>query len=193
MSEQHPNFKLLIAGLDVAPALQEIEARPELWKLMQVRQMYEGSAHADTETIVLRGPDRIAGIFDNLDCLDFELLNELAQTLALLRHVAGFLQAREIGRIMLVRLSSGGWVRPHVDEGGYARFYARFHLPFVTNDRCVFHCGEESVHMAAGEVWWFNHQVRHSVVNRGPDRVHLIMDFTAPGFTGALSLPRLPE
>jgi|HubBroStandDraft_5_1064220.scaffolds.fasta_scaffold92314_2 hypothetical protein len=192
MSEQHPNFKRLMTGVDVTAAVAEIANQSHLWKLIQVRQQYEGTAHADTETIVIRGPETTEGIFDNLECVDFQSLEALPATLDLIRLTAHFLKAREIGRIMLVRLNAGGWIKPHVDEGAYARYFARFHLAIESNPTCRFRCGEEAVNMEAGELWWFNHQVQHSVVNRGADRTHLIMDLTAPGFTGAMANIRAP-
>ena len=193
MSEQHPNFRRLIAGLEVGPAVQELAGRPELWELIQLRQSYAESAHVDTETIVLRGPHTTENLWDNLDCLDFATLQTLPATLALLRHIFEFLKAREVGRVMLVRLKEDGWIRPHVDEGAYARYFARFHLVLESNPACRFRCGEERAYMAPGELWWFNHQVIHSVRNPGPARIHLIMDFAAPGFTGALGAIRVPD
>lgn len=187
MSEQHPNFRRLLSRLHVGEASKEIAAQPDLWKLIQVRQQYDGTAHADTETIVLRGPTSIEGILDNLEAFNFDTAEKLPSTVALIRRVADFLQGREIGRIMLVRLSDHGCISPHVDEGAYARYYARFHLPIDSNPGCLFRCGEESVNMAPGELWWFNHQIVHSVLNRGAPRIHLIMDLTAPGFTGAIA------
>lgn len=192
MSEQHPNFRRLLTKIDVGAAAAELVAQPDLWKVMQVRQKYEGSAHADTETIVLRGPDTINGIFDNLECVDFEVGEKLPATIELIRGVVSFLKAREIGRIMLVSLNAGGWIRPHVDEGRYARYFARFHLVIDSNPGCRFRCGEEFVSMVPGELWWFNHQIIHSVVNRGAERTHLIMDLTAPGFTGAVANIQVP-
>jgi hypothetical protein len=54
---------------------------------------------------------------------------------------------------------------------------------------CIFAAGGESQYMAPGELWWFNHQVEHYVINTGPARTHIIMDLCAPGFTGALQRP----
>jgi hypothetical protein len=193
MSEQYPNFRRLVTGVDVAPALEELNAHPELWTLITVRQAYAESAHADTETIVLRGPDTLEGLFENLECINFPVFDQLMETRTLVRDVAEFIHAREVGRVMLVRLKEGGWIRPHIDEGAYARYFARFHLPLQTNEACRFKCGEEITHMAPGELWWFNHQQKHSVVNRGGSRIHLIMDFAAPGFTGALEHIRAPD
>jgi hypothetical protein len=181
------HLRRLRAGLAVALAAAELAARPELWRLLTLRQDYEGSAHGDTESIILRGPRTVEGLWDNLDCVDFPTLGQLQATLTLLREVAAFLKVREIGRVMLVRLKANGRITPHVDEGGYARYFARFHVALDTHPACRFHVGEESAHMAAGELWWFNHQVRHWVDNKGPARIHLIADFAAPGFTGALT------
>lgn len=193
MSEQHPHFRRLLAGLEVRPALEELAAFPELWTLIQLRQLYAESAHADTETIVLRGPTTLENLFDNLECMDFGVIHQLRASRALIHHVAEFLNAREVGRLMLVRLKEGGQIRPHIDEGAYARYYARFHLVLDSNPECSFRCGEEKVVMAPGELWWFNHQVTHSVLNSGPARTHLIMDFAAPGFTGAVAHIRVPD
>lgn len=193
MSEQYPNFRRLIAGLDVRPALEELGQHPELWELIQLRQLYAGSAHVDTETIVLRGPNSAENLFDNLDCMYYAPIQQLRESIALVRHVREFLKAREAGRIMLVRLNRDGWIRPHVDEGAYARYYARFHLVLDSNPDCRFACGDEKTVMAPGELWWFNHQKTHSVINNGAARTHLIMDFAAPGFTGALAHIRMPD
>lgn len=180
-----------MTDIDVSGAAAELDKQPLLWKLVQVRQLYDGTAHADTETIVLRGPQTIEDIFDNLECVDFGTLESFPKTLELIRIVVEFLKAREIGRIMLVRLDEGGCIRPHVDEGTYARYFARFHL-VIDSMGCRFRCGEEYVTMLPGELWWFNHQVVHSVINRGKPRTHLIMDFTAPGFTGAIANIKAP-
>lgn len=193
MSEQHPNFRRLATLIDVAPALEEIAAHPELWNLVQVRQRYEKSAHVDTEAIVLRGPDSLEGIFDNLECVNFATQDVLPATCALVCQVRDYLKAREVGRLMVVKLKPEGWIRPHVDEGAYARYFARFHLAIESNPDCFFNCGEERACMAPGELWWFNHQRTHSFLNSGPARIHLILDFTAPGFTGALVPIRAPD
>ena len=185
----YKHFRRLAAGLDPTPAIAEIAKHPELWPLITLRQEYAGSAHRDTETIVLRGPTTAEDLFDNLDGVDYAYFSDLYFTAGLLRQALQPLAWRELGRIMIVRLKAGGEITPHKDEGAYARYYARFHLVLESTPACIFTAGGESVHMAPGEIWWFNHQVEHSVVNNGPDRTHIIVDLTAPGFTGALREP----
>jgi hypothetical protein len=84
------------------------------------------------------------------------------QTLALLVGV------RELGSVYAAKLRAQSEIPAHVDGGAYVRYYARFHFVLNTNPGCTFMAGGEAVHMAAGELWWFNHQVEHSVRNPGP-------------------------
>lgn len=183
------HFRHIGCGLSPLAALREIANHPAAWDLITARQEYEGSAHRDTQSIVLRGPTTLENIFDNLEAVDFEVLNYLPATLDLLARMARAVQAREVGRAMVVRLRAGGRVAPHVDCGQYARYFARFHLVLTSSPECWFHAGGERVNMAPGELWWFNHQVEHEVRNGGEDRIHLIVDMTAPGYTGALGVP----
>lgn len=184
------NFRRLAAGLEpAAAALAEIERRPELWSLIQLRQQYAGSAHRDTETIVLRGPTTTEQLFDNLDAVDYPYFRDLSSVTRLLTAALEPLRWQQLGRIMVVKLKAGGVITPHTDEGIYARYFARFHLVLESSPACIFTAGGESVHMATGDLWWFNHQVEHSVINNGPDRTHIIVDLCAPGFTGALGKP----
>ncbi|HEX5461879.1 MAG TPA: aspartyl/asparaginyl beta-hydroxylase domain-containing protein [Steroidobacteraceae bacterium] len=183
------NFRRIAQGMDPKPALRELAERPELWEAFTVRQDYAGSAHRDTKMIPLRGPTRLEDISDNLDSVDFDILRELPCIFDLLCRAAHTVQARDIGRVMAVKLLEGAAVTPHTDEGRYARYFARFHLVLSSSPTCWFFAGGEKVNMAPGELWWFNHQVEHEVRNGGPERIHLIMDATAPGYTGALGMP----
>ena len=178
-----------IGRLDPAAALRELDRRPELWDLITVRQQYEGSAHRDTQSIFLRGPTTLEDVFNNLEVVDYATLNELTATFDLVVRVLRMVQAEEVGRLMLVKLLAGGRITPHVDEGSYAEHFARFHLVLTSSRECRFYAGNEGVIMAPGELWWFNHRVEHQVLNFGPDRIHLIVDATAPGYTRSLGVP----
>lgn len=88
--------------------------------------------------------------------------------------LAGFSsREREIGRILLTKLAAGGRVPPHIDSD---QGFSRFHLVITSDPRCLFTVEDESVHMAPGELWRFDHLRTHSVANDGPDRIHLILD-----------------
>lgn len=81
------------------------------------------------------------------------------------------------GRSRLMRLAPGAEVPPHVDLNHYWRTHIRIHIPVITNSDVIFTCGDDSVHMAAGECWVFDSFQLHDVQNRGSERrVHLVLD-----------------
>ncbi len=91
------------------------------------------------------------------------------------------------GRSRLMRLKGAAEVTPHVDTDYYWRDHMRVHVPIVTQPTVRFHCGDETVHMAAGECWIFDTWSLHSVVNDATRaRIHLVADTV--GGDGLLTL-----
>lgn len=81
------------------------------------------------------------------------------------------------GRSRLMGLAPGSDVPPHVDINYYWRTHLRIHIPVITNPKVRFTCGDEAVHMAAGECWTFDSFRMHNVRNAGDEkRVHLVLD-----------------
>lgn len=86
------------------------------------------------------------------------------------------------GRSRLMGLGPGGQVPRHVDTHYYWRTHWRIHIPVVTNPQVIFTCGNESVHMKAGECWLFDSFQWHDVQNRGlQQRIHLVLDTVGGG------------
>lgn len=83
------------------------------------------------------------------------------------------------GRSRLMRLEPGATVPEHADVNYLWFNRVRVHIPVVTAPGVQFHCGGQTVHMAAGELWVFDNWRRHSVVNDAAvRRVHLVADTT---------------
>lgn len=81
------------------------------------------------------------------------------------------------GRSRLMGLDPEAEVPPHVDVHYYWQTHLRIHIPIITNPGVSFTCGDETVHMAAGECWVFDSFRRHDVQNKGGERrVHLVLD-----------------
>lgn len=179
------NFKLIAEGIDSTPVLTALDRNAELWDAVTIRQDYEGSAHRDTKCIFLRAPASMDNVLEVIDSVHTPYVARLGSpVIALMEALVALVGIRELGRVMLVKLKPGGVITPHTDEGAYAEYYARFH--FVLSGECEFRVNSQRMDMAPGELWWFNHQRRHSVANGDADRIHLIFDGTAPGYTGAL-------
>lgn len=82
-----------------------------------------------------------------------------------------------IGRSRLMRLAPGASVNEHTDANYFWRNHLRIHIPIVTDPAVAFYCGQDQVHMAAGESWTFDNWRMHSVENRSDTtRIHLVID-----------------
>jgi hypothetical protein len=80
-------------------------------------------------------------------------------------------------RSRFMRLNGRSSVPEHADTNYHWFQRVRLHIPVVTWPEVTFRCGDESVHMAAGEAWLFDNWRRHSVVNPTDHvRVHLVAD-----------------
>ncbi len=81
------------------------------------------------------------------------------------------------GRSRLMGLGPGATVPPHVDINYYWRTHLRVHIPIITTPKVIFTCGDDRVHMAAGECWVFDSFRMHNVHNGGTEkRIHLVLD-----------------
>jgi hypothetical protein len=80
-------------------------------------------------------------------------------------------------RSRLMRLEPHSRVPEHSDINYHWFTRVRLHMPVVTHPDVTFHCGDETVHMAAGEVWLFDNWRIHHVENPTPhERIHLVAD-----------------
>ena len=99
----------------------------------------------------------------------------LCESPYLLKVVSSFDEV--VARSRLMRLAPGAQVQEHVDFNYHWYSRVRIHVPIVTEPAVRFYCGDDEVHMAAGEAWLFDSWRRHRVINGGTaDRVHLVID-----------------
>lgn len=81
------------------------------------------------------------------------------------------------GRSRLMRLAPGAEVPQHSDINYHWFSRVRLHIPVVTSPEVRFFCGEQDVHMAAGEAWLFDNWRPHRVINpASQERIHLVAD-----------------
>ncbi len=80
-------------------------------------------------------------------------------------------------RSRLMRLQPHAIVPEHADINYHWFNRVRLHIPVLTRPEVQFHCGDQVVHMAAGEAWVFDNWRRHRVDNPTDDiRIHLVAD-----------------
>ena len=91
------------------------------------------------------------------------------------------------GRSRFMGLAPGREVPPHIDINYYWRTHLRIHIPVITNPGVLFTCGDQTVHMAAGECWVFDSFLTHDVQNKGDaQRIHLVLDTVGGGIVPEL-------
>ena len=84
-----------------------------------------------------------------------------------------------LARSRLMKLDAGSEVHNHVDFNYHWYTRVRIHIPVITNPKVLFYCGDEKVHMAAGECWLFDNWRRHNVINSSDRaRIHLVIDLS---------------
>lgn len=82
-------------------------------------------------------------------------------------------------RSRLMQLAPGAQVPEHADINLHWFNRVRIHIPVLTSPAVRFYCGDEVVHMGAGEAWLFDNWRRHRVENQSESsRIHLVADTT---------------
>jgi hypothetical protein len=182
------NFRQIAAGIDIAPALAELDAQPELWNSHPERRG-SGSPHEGVDDIWLRyrpkaeltEPARYLEPFIPAFYPEWYALPSLRPVVMALMAA---MDAVQLGGLLMTRIPAGGQVKPHHDRGSWhAEFFnCKVYVPLRANLRCVNYSGVvlnntlERVVMRQGEAWTFDNQVFHSVENKGDtERITLII------------------
>jgi hypothetical protein len=135
---------------------------------------YEGGWNS----ISLRSPN---GATDNILAVANEA-SEFQDTplMATCPHFTALMQALQCEKesVRLLRQAAGGEIKTHRDMGlHYADGVFRLHFPIFTNDEVDFVVAGHRLPMQAGECWFADFSLPHSVVNRGDtERIHLVVD-----------------
>lgn len=172
------NFRPL-DPVDIQPLQQHVAQLSEAdWQCDAGRQQ-RFAAHRETQTLaLLYDPDfrytqpTRQPAFDRFAPALESVLASIAQNFSTHSYLL---------RLLLVRLPAGGRIANHTDGGASLHFVHRLHLPVITNTDALFTVGDETRHLAAGEVWEINNCRSHGVCNGGASaRVHLILDWVTP-------------
>lgn len=189
------NFLRLATNVDPTPLLHALAVREHLWNQNTVRTAHTQSAHRTVDDIVLRYSPFEEGKDDFVDkvCASIHSENtkayaELPQARDIVRAVMMRVEGEHLGRVMISRTKPGGHIPLHsdlIDEAVQrfplriqpAEYYQRYHVVLQSGPGCIFECGDETVTMMPGELWWFDNLKLHRVMNQSAvDRIHLVMD-----------------
>lgn len=167
-------FKLL-ENVVVLPLMNDVARQPALWNANKLRTTFEGTPHAQVDDILLRfgKPDG-----DDLEAADLPAMAALPKAKGLALSVMQVVGGSRLGRVVITKTEPGKKILPHADvKGLYSKYYTRYHVVLLGLPGSLFTCGDETVNMRTGEVWWADISNCHSVSNNSADdRVHLIVD-----------------
>ena len=95
---------------------------------------------------------------------------------------------------MINKISPGGRIYPHADTPAHADYWDRYHVVIAGEPGATFRCGDETVQMRTGQVWWFQNALEHEVFNgSGHARLHLIIDIRTFRIAATGTTPSRPD
>jgi hypothetical protein len=171
-----------IGTADVTPLMHELVRSPQLWREDTYLRDYPQGPFGDTETVFLRFPPASVtelerGQKDQHECVWMDGSIHLPAARQLIFQLMNRVQGERLGRCMINKLRAGGRIYPHADTPAHAEYWDRHHIVLQSAPGSTFRCGDETVHMPTGSVWWFQNAKEHEVVNGSAiDRIHLIVD-----------------
>jgi hypothetical protein len=174
------NFFKLAEGVDVIPLLNALAVHDDLWNENTLRTTHPLSPHQAVDDIWLMFneiPDSPDAVVNDLDVIPYRAWSELPHARSIIFDVMRRVEATRLGRAMITRLSPGGEIPEHVDEGAPATYYTRYMLALQSLPGALFESGGEVIQFRPGEIWMVNNRAPHRVVNNSADdRIVLIMD-----------------
>jgi hypothetical protein len=130
--------------------------------------------HCSSEMLLLRGGQNgKADDFVTDDVSNAEILAKLPYFAWLIDEVGPFGGAKYA---FLFRMKPKGVSRHHRDKLPAWWNPFRIHIPIFTNHGASLLCERRAMHFPVGEVWTFDNQAMHAVVNGDTVRAHLIID-----------------
>jgi hypothetical protein len=173
MSEK---LKLIAEGWDVSRLLWAIRSHPELWDEHTARTASPDSPHHGLSDIWLRfGAPETAMVDGQHELQWYPSANVLGirQMCHDLMHMVGGV---ELGGVLLTRIPPGASCKPHTDASWHTKRYDKFVVQIASAPGQAFHFDGECLEAKPGDVYWFDNQYMHWVVNNTPyERVSLIV------------------
>ena len=178
------NFLRIAPAANTAPLLAAIQCNSDLWDQNTLRTTHPQTPHKDVSDIWLwfnELKDNPADTIEDLQTYPYPAWWALPQAREIIFDLMRFVQATQIGRVVISKLPPGGRIEPHVDQGSPATFYQRFQVTLQAGPGCNFIIEDEQVSFKPGEIWLINNKAEHSVVNNSSiDRIAMVVDLRIP-------------
>lgn len=176
------NNILPLGSIDISQALLQLKRNPVYWNLYTNRTENYTSPHAGVSDIWIRYRDYkdFDGDWEKFNGEHDPIWYEASDAMPAFKDIAfnlmSTVRGERLGGILITKIPPGGAVEPHVDISWHASYYDKYAIQLESHYDQAF-CFEEGKYSAQpGEVYWFNNQVSHWVVNNSiVDRITLIV------------------
>lgn len=174
-------FTKISSGLDVNPAIGELERNSHLWGEINYRREGKGSPHFEMVDIWVRYGDILgmvkSGDYSRVaDEHDSEWLHDLPAIRRICFDVMAMVDGERLGGVWLTKLPPGGVISPHIDGGWHAGYYDKYYVPIANEKGSVFCFEDGEIDPDVGDVWHFDNSKVHWVENNTPtERIALII------------------
>lgn len=163
------SFLRLPVEVDVGALSSEYRAIPaDAWSTTH------WGAHFSANMLLLRGGTKgTADDFTTRDVSDHPCLEQLPYIRSLIAEGGPF---GHVTYAFIFRMRPMGVARPHTDDDPAWRTPFRVHVPITSNEGALLLSEKRAIRFPVGEVWTFDNQAVHAVVNGAEVRTHLIID-----------------
>ena len=172
------NIHLLPHRFDVSSLAQQLAAHPEVWNEYRWRTEHPRSPHREIDDIWARynAPENVGSRFNEPhEAVWYPVVEKLPALRPLVFDVMRTVEGEHLGGVLITRVPAGKQVYPHVDQGWHALHYRKFAVQIAGNVEQSFCFENEGLSALPGELYEFNNQAPHWVVNPTPEaRVTLI-------------------
>lgn len=175
-------IRLLRCGYDVAEAVKQIEAQPDVWNRHTLRTDAYATPHRAVSDIWVRynawenWAGDVAAFNGPHESSWYPVVSQLPAVWSLVRRVMRDTGLRTLGGVLITKIPPGGRVEPHVDHGWHARHYDKFAVQLRGNARQAFCFEGAELRPVPGDLYTFDNSRLHWVVNDSDeDRITLII------------------
>ena len=182
-----PHFLHIAKGIDVDALRLSLESNKELFGQHKERAVTYDSPHTAMSDIWVRYNDiaHIGPTFNDAhDSVWYPAYSAIPELKPIIFGLMKFVSGERLGGVLITKLPPGGEIATHVDRGWHADYYEKFYISIKNEPGAVFRFPDGDIKAVAGDVYWFDNSVPHSVVNHSAeDRIALIVCIKTSEYT----------
>lgn len=157
------------SNVNVTPLLLQLKQNPQLWNEHNLRTGDSQSPHTLVDDIWVRyAADATYGHIPHESTWYADAFAALPAIREMAFGLMSLVQGERLGGILITRIPPGGGVAPHIDRGWHAEYYSKFAVQLASHPQQGFGYDDGVLQTAPGDIYWFNNQHTHWVVNDSP-------------------------